>query len=80
MIVPKLDWRIKSSEDEGWSGEKEKQAAYDIWEKAWEGKQMNGHMNLDLKIIREIRIWSLGLGKDKKCSEGNKTGIFIVKS
>jgi hypothetical protein len=22
----------------------------------------------------------LGLGKDKKCSEGNKTGIFIVKS
>ena len=45
MIVPKLDWRIKSSEDEGWSGENGKQAAYDIWEETWEEKQMNDHMD-----------------------------------
>lgn len=35
---------------------------------------MNCHMNLELKIIREIRIWDLGLGKCKEYNLG--TGIL----
>lgn len=33
---------------------------------------MNGHMNLELKVRREIRIWGLGLGKCKECKFGDR--------
>lgn len=33
---------------------------------------MNCHMNLELKVIREIRIWGLGLGKCKECKFGDR--------
>lgn len=35
---------------------------------------MSRHMYLELKVIREIRIWGLGLGKYKECNLG--TGIL----
>lgn len=31
-------------------------------------------MNFELKIMREIRIWGLGLGKCKECNLG--TGVL----
>lgn len=37
------------------------------------------HINFELKITTEIRIWGLGLGKCKGCNLGNQINIFIVK-
>lgn len=55
------------------------EGTYGMLKKQWVWKRMNGHMNLELKIIREIRMWGLGLGKCRVCDLGNQTGIFIGK-